>query len=329
MKKLLILLFPIFVSCENLFFEESLESLDPYKNFDYLWNQCDQKYSYFDLKGVGWLAIRNQYRAQLHEGMTQDELFEVMGAMLKELKDDHTNLISNFNVSHFSLKHQYQDNFEWSTIVNQYIGSNYNVSGPFIHNKIIGHNIGYIRFSEFTGNIDTHNLDYVLEKYHDTDGLILDLRENGGGAVTDVYALLSRFINQKTLVYYSQIKNGPGHNDFTTPTPVYVSPSGVPYLKKVMVLVDRGTYSAGSFTSLATKAIDNLVLVGDTTGGGLGLPNGGQLPNGWKYRFSISRTLDLSFNHTYENGVPADISAQLDWNSPNSDEIIDTALQQF
>jgi len=32
-----------------------------------------------------------------------------------------------------------------------------------------------------------------------------------------------------------------------------------------------------------------MVLIGDTTGGGWGLPNGGQLPNGWTYRLSITK----------------------------------------
>jgi C-terminal processing protease CtpA/Prc len=49
-----------------------------------------------------------------------------------------------------------------------------------------------------------------------------------------------------------------------------------------------------------------MTVMGDTTGGGLGLPNGGQLPNGWTYRFSITKTLDPQGNN-YENGIPPDV----------------------
>ena len=105
--------------------------------------------------------------------------------------------------------------------------------------------------------------------------------------------------------------------------------SGVKYSKKVMLLVDRGTYSAGSFTSLATKAIPNITLVGDTTGGGLGLPNGGQLPNGWNFRFSITQALTLDKDESYENGVPPDISALVDWNDRTKDEVIEKAIEEI
>lgn len=63
-----------------------------------------------------------------------------------------------------------------------------------------------------------------------------------------------------------------------------------------MVLIDRYSYSASTFFSVITKAFDQIKLVGDYTGGGGGIPNGGQLPNGWFYRFSVSQLLDLNGN---------------------------------
>ena len=146
----------------------------------------------------------------------------------------------------------------------------------------------------------------------------------------DIFNILSRLVDQETLVNYSRIKNGPGHNDFAEAEPVYVTPyEGLRYTKKVAVLIDRGSYSASSFTSLATKAIPNVVLIGDTTGGGLGLPNGGQLPNGWTYRFSITQALTLDKSPDYENGVPPDIPAQFDWNDLTKDEILERAILEL
>lgn len=104
---------------------------------------------------------------------------------------------------------------------------------------------------------------------------------------------------------------------------------GPRYLKKVVVLTDRGTYSAGSFTALGTKAIPNMVLIGDTTGGGLGMPNGGQLPNGWTYRFSITQSLTLDKKPDYENGVPADIPVSFDWSDLTKDEILEAAIAEL
>lgn len=331
MKKIVaFIILSLLFSCENALFEDNMASTNPNVNFEYLWNQCNEKYSYFELKGINWGDVKTKYTSKLYGGMSQDSLFNVLGAMLSELKDDHTNLISNFNVSRFGVKYLGQDNFDWRIVEDHYLNQDYYTSGPFKHNFIDNKQIGYVRFASFPGTIDGANLGFVLNRYKNTKGLILDLRENGGGAVRDVFSLLSRFVENKTLVNYSRIKTGPKHNDFSDDKPVYVEPyNGIRYINKVAVLTDRGTYSAGSFTSLATKALPNMMLIGDTTGGGLGLPNGGQLPNGWTYRFSITQALTLDKNPDYENGVPPDIRVLFNWNDLSKDEIIERAILEL
>ncbi len=329
MKKILFILSTLllFSSCEKLFFDEAIETNDPMTNFEYLWNECDRKYSYFELKKINWDSIKTVYTGKVYPGMSDDSLFNVLGAMLSALKDDHTNLISDFNISRFGVKYLGQDNFDWRIIVDHYLGSDYYISGPLKHNFLPDENIGYVRFSEFSG-IKNENLDFVLNRYKFTDGIILDIRENGGGYISDVFKILSRFINTKTLIYYVKIKTGEGHNDFSEPEPTYIYPySGIKYLKKVIILTDRGTYSAGSLTSLGSKALANVSLVGDYTGGGLGLPNGEQLPNGWSFRFSVTQTLTLDKNPEYEKGVPPDYHVLFDWNNLNKDEILEKAIE--
>jgi len=94
-----------------------------------------------------------------------------------------------------------------------------------------------------------------------------------------------------------------------------------------MLLTNRGCYSATSFFTLAMKAFPHVVQVGDTTGGGLGSPSGFELPNGWRYRFSVSRTLDPQGNN-FENGIPPDVPV---WNDPQNeangvDDIMERAI---
>jgi C-terminal processing protease CtpA/Prc len=334
MKKITVILVAIlfFSSCEKIIFEEKKESTNPKENFEYLWKQCDEKYSYFDVKNINWDNIHAKYNAKIYDGMSEDSLFKVLGAMLNELRDDHTNLISSFNISQFGVYHYGQDNFDWRIVKDNYLPKDLYNSGPFSHEFLIGQNneIGYIRFSEFTGTVNDVNLDFILNRYKNTKGLILDLRENGGGAVTDVFQILSRFVETETTVYYSRYKTGPKHNEFSDPEPSIVKPyDGIRYTNKVAVLIDRGTFSAGSFTSLATKAIPNLILIGDTTGGGLGLPNGGQLPNAWTYRFSTTQTLTLDKKPDFEQGVPPDVVALFDWNNLSTDEVIETAITEL
>jgi C-terminal processing protease CtpA/Prc len=72
-----------------------------------------------------------------------------------------------------------------------------------------------------------------------------------------------------------------------------------------------------------------MVLLGDTTGGGLGMPNGGQLPNGWTYRFSVTQSLTLGKSPAYENGVPPDIHVSFDWNVLSTDEILEQGIEEI
>lgn len=327
-KYIIIALSLVLFSCDSLLFEKKQASTDPRENFDYLWTQCDEKYSYFNVKNVDWDSVRAVNLVRISDDMSDDSLFQVLGDMLTALRDDHTNLISDFNVSFYGVKYLGQDNFDWRVVTDNYIPQHYYSSGPFQHDFLNNTNneIGYIRFSSFTGTVNDDNLNFILERYKNTKGLILDLRENGGGAVNDLYSILSRFVEDETIIFYSRLKTGKGHDDFSEEMPAKLEPSDeIRYKNKVCVLVDRGTFSSGSYTSLSTKAIPNMILVGDTTGGGLGLPNGGQLPNGWTYRFSITQALDLNKENKYEAGVPPDVYSLFDWTDLTTDEVIEQA----
>jgi C-terminal processing protease CtpA/Prc len=127
------------------------------------------------------------------------------------------------------------------------------------------------------------------------------------------------------------IKNGPGHEDFSKPTKVYIGPdSKNPYKKTVCILTNRSCYSATSFFVLAMKAFDNVVTIGDTTGGGLGAPTGAELPNGWSFRFSGTRTLSPD-GINFEDGIPPDITRNLRTSDATRgvDTIIETAVNEI
>ena len=62
----------------------------------------------------------------------------------------------------------------------------------------------------------------------------------------------------------------------------------------------------------------------------MGLPNGGQLPNGWTYRFSITRTIAVDGGN-YENGVPPDYRVILDDDADETgiDNVIEFAADKL
>ena len=320
-----------FASCERAFMESD-ESSSPVNVFDYLWDKVDKQYAFFDVKGINWDSVREVYRPIVTEDMDKEDLFDVCAAMLNTLQDGHTNLISNFNVSrndsvyYRMVAHK---NVDAAVVTLNYLTLNYHSTGAFAHNTIRDGRVAYLRYSSFENGISENALKYITERYKDCDGMILDLRQNGGGSISNIPILLSIFDNHKQPLYYTQIKSGPKHDDFTELTTVYATDTCIletPYTKPVAVLIDRGSYSATSFFAICTQGYDNIRLFGDYSGGGLGLPNGGALPNGWTYRFSITRTLAIDGNN-YENGVPPQERVILDpaCTAQGIDNVIETA----
>lgn len=93
------------------------------------------------------------------------------------------------------------------------------------------------------------------------------MRSNGGGALSNVETLVSRFINRKTVVGYISHKTGFGHQDFSELYPIEYSPSSrIRYQKPVVVLANRGTFSAGNNFVSVMKALPNVIVIGDCTG---------------------------------------------------------------
>ena len=333
---LLCLAMMAFASCERALMPAD-ESSNPVNVFDYLWNKVDQQYAFFDVKGVDWDSVREVYRPMVeYDDMDSDSLFKVCAAILNTLQDGHTNLISKFDVSHNDsvyYRMYAHRNINTEVVVLNYLTVNYHTTGSFAHNAIRDGKVAYIRYGSFMDDISTDNLSYLLEHYKNCKGLILDLRQNGGGNILNIGTLLSIFDNHGQPLYRTQIKSGPEHDAFTELETVYADSINYsdpfvesPYTKPVAVLIDRGSYSATSFFALCTKAYPNIRLFGDYTGGGLGLPTGGALPNGWTYRFSITRTLDME-GHNYENGLPPDEFVILDpaCTAQGIDNVIETA----
>ena len=295
-------------SCERVFMKDD-EPRNPINVFDYLWNKVDQQYAFFDLKGVDWDSVYEVYRPKVNDDLSDDSLFSVCAAMLNTLKDGHTNLVSDFDVSHNDsvyYKMYAEKNIDQKVVMLNYLTLNYHTTGSFSHNAIRNGEVAYIRYSSFMDAITEDALLYLADRYKNCQGMILDLRQNGGGSIDNIRMLLSIFDNHEQMLYRTQIKSGPEHDAFTELKTVYATDSCIleqPYTKPVAVLIDRGSFSATSFFSICTMAYDNIQLFGDYSGGGLGLPNGGALPNGWTYRFSITRTFAID-GQNYENGVP-------------------------
>ena len=96
------LMLSAFISCSRYGDDDFPEFENtPQGNFNALWTIMDKHYCFFDLKqkelGVDWNAVYNKYRVSISSNMVDRNLFEVLCAMIGELRDGHVNLSSPYD----------------------------------------------------------------------------------------------------------------------------------------------------------------------------------------------------------------------------------------
>lgn len=290
---LLLIASGIFVSCVDV--EE--RDNNNIGNFEALWSIIDQKYCFFDYKGkeygLDWNEVYTKYRPLVSDTLNELELFDLCGKMLDELRDGHVNLTSYFNTARYwDWQEDYPTNFS-DTLQRRYLGTEYGMVGGLKYVVFMPDTIAYISCNSFSSGFTDNNLTYVLYLLSPAKGLIIDLRSNGGGQLTLSEKFAARFTEKKILTGYMRHKTGSGHSDFSDYEPQYLEPfDGIRWKKPVVVLTNRGVFSAANDFVNRMKCCPNVKIVGDKTGGGSGMPFNNELPNGWSVRFSACPMYD-------------------------------------
>ena len=312
-------------------------------NFDMLWKICDEYYCYFDYKDIDWDSIYETYKPRVHNGMSDDELFEVCADMLAELKDGHVNLSYYYDVSkYWKWTEDYPENYSARIVQENYLNNDYHRKSGFVY-KVLPENIGYMHYDSFTSEFSEGILDHILTQFKDCKGVIIDIRSNGGGNINNVNKIACRFSkDDKVLCGYSLHKTGPGHNEFADTIPDYLEHKNtsisdinnendlVKFLKDVVVLSNRGVYSAANDFIRTMKVLDNVTIMGDRSGGGGGIPCNFDLPNGWVVRLSTTPMLDVNGVHTEFGIDPTEgfkIDMAPDAHITGKDAILDKAIE--
>lgn len=302
----------------------------PQGNLDALWTLIDQRYCFLTYKeeqlGFRWSEIHAKYSSKLHPKMSRTQLFEVLCQMLSELKDGHVNISSSIDLGrNWSWKEDYPENLD-TELRQKYLGTDYHI-GSGLKYTILPDNVAYVVYESFSDAIGEGNLSDMLNLLSLTNGMILDIRGNGGGALTNVEILSKRFTNEKILVGYTTHKTGTGHDDFSEPRAEYIEPSNsIRWQKPVVLLANRSCYSAANTFVRNMKEMPHVTILGDCTGGGSGLPFSSELPIGWSVRFSASPSFDARMQQI-EFGIEPDIPFSLDESlaSQGKDSMIEKA----
>lgn len=118
---------------------------------------------------------------------------------------------------------------------------------------------GYKKIGEMNGWINND----------DVEGIIIDLRGNGGGSASNLLWIGGTLTQQATLYGYSKTKEGLGRLDYSAWTPYHIlTPKyhlNTP--KPIVVLADDNSYSCAEITTQLIHSLPNGTFIGHRTGG--------------------------------------------------------------
>jgi carboxyl-terminal processing protease len=335
---ILILAF-LWCSCQDLFFNPEPRDT-PQENFDLLWNEFDQLYSLFEIKHINWDSLYTVYRPQV-DGSTPAQLFNIMASMLSNLNDGHVYLISPFRgfAANEAAERSWKANFNFDDISGRYLKGSLRSAGAgrFIYGTVAP-GIGYLLITSFEdvdfASIDAwaKEIDNVIRDLAGNKGLVVDIRNNGGGDAFNAQYIAQRFADARRLYSLGYTRNGPKHSDLSAPYEWYTSPGGpIQFTKPIVLLTNRFTASASERFTFAMKVLPYVTVMGDTTQGAMPHAVPRELPNGWTYRVTVGLVTDRN-GSVYEGiGIPPDIAINIssDDSALHKDSILERAIQQL
>jgi len=236
------------------------------------------------------------YRAGLRPG---DEIIEINGVETKGIDIDRAaNLIKGPEESILVLKIKRKKasrpiEFE-ITRTKIHVNS--------VATKTLDNNIGLIRIRIF-GETTKEEFERALQELNGAKGLIIDLRNNGGGLVKAAIGISSHFIPKgKTIVTIKEKKQ----------EVVEVSEGFPAVTKPVIILVNKYTASASEITSGALQDYGIAVLVGDNTFGKGCVQSITELKGEGALKITIANYFTPKGRAIHNIGLKPDINIEMD-----------------
>lgn len=163
--------------------------------------------------------------------------------------------------------------------------------------RMLPGNIAWVQLRSFNDDSAAKAFEAAFDELAKADGLILDVRENGGGNSGVGYRILSTLTDRDFQGSAWMTRDyRPAYRAWGRPEgrfrgePSTVAPSGARlYGKPVIVLTSPRTYSAAEDFSVAFDAMGRGRLVGEPTGGSTGQPLLFPLPGGGQGRICTKR----------------------------------------
>jgi carboxyl-terminal processing protease len=185
--------------------------------------------------------------------------------------------------------------------------------------RTIEPDIAYLYLQSFVSNAPDEmkqGLESLLAS--DPQGLIWDLRGNGGGALTATVGILDYFFSDEGVLFYAEEKSG-------VMTPFHGTSGGIATEIPLVVLIDGRSYSAPELAAATIAERDRGTLIGKPTYGKGTINITFPLLDGSAMQMTVARWVSPEQQWYGDRGVPPDIFLEDD-EATAEDEVIECAV---
>jgi carboxyl-terminal processing protease len=268
---------------------------------------------------------------------TDDELFEILSAVIKSFNDPHVSLQAGDrwigSIKPDALSLQVQKEFASEKPMDRYFKSLEKLrsiikkdflevdcrmaANNFIVWGKIKPNIGYLNIfvmGDYAGfeasrtdslAVLKTTMDQVMEYFRSVKAVVVDVRFNMGGYDENSIMIANRFADRKRLASTRKAVDGKG---FTEKQEFYIHPEGnFQFTGPTFLLTSERTVSAAEEFVICMMACHHVTRVGGHTAGALSNVLTKHLPNGWRVEMS-NEVCEAADGNVYEGiGIPPQV----------------------
>jgi len=242
----------------------------------------DEKYSYRDLRSVNWTSLFDIYSPSLNQTSTAEEFATITGELLSYAEDAHVRVkIGSQSFPVFTRSAELNYNYGvLRTLVPSWQDKNNRVSTGYFSNG----DIGYIWIDSWAST-NPEELDAVYQALSDfsgTNGLIIDVRGNGGGSETLAEQAAGCFVTQSKIYAKHKYRNASQPSGFDEIQSRWLDPNPAhpTYTGQIVVLMGEVCMSSCDAYLMMMKQVPNCTLVGVHSYGSSAVSKPHDLSNG-------------------------------------------------
>lgn len=290
---------------------------DPVLNFEFVWKALDRNYGQFLVKRADWDALYRVYRPMVSTTTTDQELWDILLAMMGHLNDRHLCLADgkrrvDASGGEKSYEEMYASAaFSLDLVKTKYLQGKFSdtLGGSFVSGWL-AEGVGYLYIGDLKDPLEaiTKTIDAVMAEFAKARVMVVDVRKNPGGTLRAVDIVAGRFADRPRRYGTERTRYGPKHDDFWPEDLRHVEPAGpLQFTGPTVLLTDRVSASAAEGLVLAMRVLPQVTVVGDITEGALSSQFPDKMPNGWTLWVAFRELRDLDGVCWDGVGIPPDL----------------------